>query len=481
MKYWIDLQWQMPSILLTLCVFVMLLADAWDKQRALFGIAMTGVVSGIATAIYLWGKIGGHTITTMNDMVVVDSLGYLLTILICVVLGATLLVGREHRIRHDLLSSEFYILSLLIGVGMLLVIQSGDLITFFIGVEMMSLGIYVLIVANRQSHFQTEAGLKYVLIGGLSTAILLYGIAFIYGATGSTNLHVISGTEIANQSVLLKLGVTFLLAAFAFKISAVPFHMWIPDVYQAAIAPTGMLMATGIKIAVFGGMLRIFGDTLYHPFLAHGDTGWSTILAVISIITLTVGNLSAMKQTNIKRMLGYSSIAHAGILLLAVAAFPWDGYAETSASFLYYLVAYTLAAVGVFSIVSWFSDPVYDRSFISDWTGFSKTNPRVAFAMMICLLSLGGMPPTAGFLGKVFVFESALSAGISPWIVGIAILNTAISVVYYFRIVVVMYMKDSFEPHVLSHSKVMSSVVFCSTTLVLLLSVLCGLWFSVVS
>jgi NADH-quinone oxidoreductase subunit N len=383
-----------------------------------------------------------------RDMLILDRFGLVVSG-ICVV-GAILSVMsapaflRAHRMEFG----EYYALILFSLCGMIILIMAADLVTVFLGVETMSLGVYVLTGSWRRSPRSSEAAMKYFLVGAFISGLMVYGIALIYGTAGTTVLADIHNrTQVLSGRPLFYLGWLLLLVSFLFKVATVPFHMWAPDTYEGAPTPVSGFMMTGVKTAAFAGLVRVFVGALGGPETATIPyTGWVHTLYALSILTMTLGNLGALRQDNIKRMLAYSSIAHAGYLLIGVIALAVVGD-EARGPLLYYLTAYTITVVGSMAVVSWLGrderNPAGERLRLEDWAGMGQRNPAAALAMTVFLLSLGGFPPTAGFFGKFYLFRVALQKDILLPLVLVAIANSLISVYYYLRIVTAMYFRNA--------------------------------------
>jgi NADH-quinone oxidoreductase subunit N len=327
---------------------------------------------------------------------------------------------------------EYYALMLFSVAGMILMATATDLIVIFLALELLSLPLYMLAAFQRENTKSLEAGLKYFLLGAFSSAFFLYGVALIYGATATTNLALIAKSA---PSDLLLIGAGLLLVGFAFKVALVPFHWWTPDVYEGAPTTITAFMSVGVKAAAFGAFLRVFLIAL--PALA---VDWRAVLAVLSVITMTLGNVAALLQSNIKRMLAYSSIAHAGYILIALVAMGKDG----SASALFYLLAYTVTNLGAFGAVIALGNQENERLEIRDYAGVARSQPIIAALMAICMLSLAGFPPFGGFVGKFLIFGAAVQNGFA-WLAVIGVLNSLISAYFYLRPVVAMYMNEPTE------------------------------------
>jgi NADH-quinone oxidoreductase subunit N len=335
---------------------------------------------------------------------------------------------------NNIAGAEYYSLLLFSTLGMMLMAAAGDLIIVFLGLETMSLAAYVLAGLRRRDPRSNEAAIKYFLLGAFSTGFLLYGIALIYGATGSIKLDAIRAELSTPMSShpMLSLGLAMLLVGFGFKVAAVPFHMWTPDVYEGAPTPITAFMATGVKLGAFAGFVRIF---LVGFLPVSGQ--WSNALWVIAALTMTAGNLIAVVQTNIKRMLAYSAVAHAGYVLVGmIAASP-----EGGASVLYYLLAYVFATLGAFGVVVALERRELAGDEIADYRGLSTRSLALAGAMAVFLLSFTGVPPLAGFMGKFYIFSAALRQGYT-YLVVIAVMNSVIAAFYYISVTVAMFMEE---------------------------------------
>jgi NADH-quinone oxidoreductase subunit N len=370
-----------------------------------------------------------------GGMFVHDGFTVFFTLLFCAMTAISVLLSWDYVKRTRINHAEYYMLLLSATLGMIIMAASQDLITIFVGLELMSLALYVLVGFRRARLDSNEAALKYFLLGAFSTGFLLYGIALLYGATGTTNLNAMAGF-LADSPVLhnplLVVGSLLLLTGLAFKVAAVPFHMWTPDAYEGAPTTITGYMSVGAKAAAFAALLRIVLGAL-----ADIQVDWRPILTWLAISTMTVGNITALLQNNLKRMLAYSSIAHAGYLLVAIAA---GGPAGASAA-LFYLAVYTLMNLGAFGLLSVLGRGREERVMMSDIAGLGFRQPFLGLAMAVFMLSLGGIPPMAGFMGKVYVFSVAVKAGLIPLVV-VGVLNSAVSVYYYLRVTVAMYMQE---------------------------------------
>jgi NADH-quinone oxidoreductase subunit N len=412
---------------------------------------ITALLAAAGLAITLGFTIAqmGRSSTGFSGMVVQDGFSTFLNALqlVCGLLGIAIAYGYVKRMGLE--RGEYYTLLLFSVTGMMLMVQAADLIVVFLALELLSIPLYVLAAFNRTQAASEEAGLKYFLLGAFSTGFVVYGIALVFGATGSTNLN-----EIANAwageygylylpNYLLLAGAALILIGFAFKVAAVPFHMWTPDVYQGAPTSVTGFMAAGAKIAGFAALLRVFSTAFPAPVSYH----MTDILWGLSALTMIGGNLLAISQSDIKRMLAYSSIAHAGYILMAFVPYGNADVAPVAiASGLFYLVAYAVSNFGAWGIVIAMEKSEGKGLAISDYAGLGRKYPVLAAAMTIFMLSLIGFPPTLGLVGKFYLFRSVIEGGFI-WLAIIGVVTSLISAYYYLHVVVNMYMKDG-EPTV---------------------------------
>ncbi|MGZ8365070.1 MAG: NADH-quinone oxidoreductase subunit N [Nitrospira sp.] len=390
--------------------------------------------------------------TIFSGLVVIDAYGAFWKLLLYFVTGLTILLSHSYLKEERLYFGEYYGFVLLALSGMMVMVSSADLLTLYLGTELMSLSLYVMAGLKRSDPRSLEASAKYFVLGAFSSGILLYGISLLYGATGSTRLPeiaaAISGRNLDDP--LLLFATILLTVGFGFKLAVVPFHMWTPDVYQGAPTSVTAFMAVASKAASFGAFLRVFMEGL-----GGLKANWSAMFLLLCLATLILGNILALVQTNVKRMLAYSSIAHAGYALIGVVA---TGHMENSsgiASVLVYLSLYAFMTFGAFAIVAMLRKGGIEGVDIEDFTGLAKRHPVAALLMLIFMVSLAGIPPTAGFIGKLYVFMSAVEAGL-PWLAVVALIFAVISAYYYLRLVMVMYMREPVDQSSTSPRMVMS-------------------------
>jgi NADH-quinone oxidoreductase subunit N len=424
----------LPEIILTLFGTLIMFLEAVlkDRQKGILTvIAILGLGGAVAGAIVANGNPG----LAFHDMIVVDGFATFFRVLVILVGLLAVLASTEYLRRENAGTGEFFALILFSLAGMSIMAAANELIMIFIGLEISSIASYILAGYLRDDKRNNEAALKYFLLGSFATAFLLYGIAWIYGITGSTNLIEIRRALImggAPSIVLVGTAAALMFVGFGFKISAAPFQVWAPDVYQGAPAPVSGFLSVGPKAAAFAILLRTY-LTAFGPISAN----WAPIIWACALATMVVGNFAAIQQSNIKRMLAYSSIAHAGYVLVALAAHSEIG----SAAAMFYLSAYAVTNFGAFAVVTYVARKHEKYTSIDDFAGLSQRQPMMAAMMTIFLLSLIGVPLTGGFFGKFYIFKAALDSNL-VWLTVLGLLNSAVAAYYYLRVLVLMYMKE---------------------------------------
>ena len=440
-----DIAWSalLPLVCLTVGAVLLILLSSLLKDRLFrgFNAAFTILTAGaaIGAAVYLWQRIGDEgPSTTAAGAVAVDGFGVFLTVVIGAAVILAALVSEHYVRREELDGPEYFVLMLLSAAGGVTMAIANDLIVVFLGLEVLSIAAYVLTAMQRHRSESQEAGMKYFVLGAFSSAFFLYGIAFVYGATGSTNLSKI-GSFLAENTLLddgvLLLGLVLLLVGLGFKVAAVPFHQWSPDVYQGAPSPAVAYMAGAVKAAAFASLLRIFVTTF-----DQWAVDWQPIVYALAVLSLIVGAVLAAVQTDVKRMMAYSSVNHAGFILLGVQA----ASAEGTAAVLFYVGTYAAIVAGTFGIITIVAGSRDARTTIDDYKGLSTRRPVLALAFTVLLLAQAGVPLTAGFFAKFEVVLAAVDAH-SYWLAVVAMLTAVISAFVYLRVVVAMYMVDGDE------------------------------------
>jgi NADH-quinone oxidoreductase subunit N len=433
----VDLRPILPMLVLAVTAGLVLVLDLVpprERKDHLGFISALGVVAALIMTYWMTFATGGAELRAFRGMVVMDAYALFFNIIIGYATGLVLLLSMDYMRREGVESGEFYILVLLSSLGMMLMASAGDLIIIFLGLETMSISLYVLAGFFRARLEAGEASMKYFLIGAFASGFFLYGIALIFGATGTTNLDRIANavTAGAGRDPMLVIGLGLLLVGFGFKISSVPFHMWAPDVYEGAPTSVTAFIATGSKAAAFAALLRVLLTAM-----RGAPVDWPMLLWVLAVLTMTVGNVVALAQLNLKRMLAYSSIAHVGYMLVGVVA----GGALGNGSVLFYLLVYTFTTAGAFGAILVLERAGHEAVRLEDFGGLATRHPLVALALSIFLLSLIGIPPTAGFVGKFYLFGAAVKSGY-VWLAVIGVLNSAAAAYYYLRLIVYMYMRE---------------------------------------
>ena len=426
-----------PYTILTVWACLLLLADLFTPKNRKGITALLAALGLAVTLGFTLDQIGSEG-TGFNNMVVLDGFSTFVNALLLVsgLLGVALAYGYVRRMGIE--RGEYYTLLLVSVSGMMLMAQAADLIVVFIALELLSIPLYVLAAFDRSRSQSDEAGLKYFLLGAFATGFVVYGTALVFGATGSTNLSaIVASASPGTGSLLLTIGAALILIGFGFKVAAVPFHLWTPDVYQGAPTAVTAFMSSGAKIAGFAALLRVFATAF--PTLA-GDM--TDILWALAALTMIVGNFIAVSQTNIKRLLAYSSIAHAGYILMAFVPYGNTAVREVSiAAGLFYLVSYAVTNFGAWGVVIALEKAENKGLEIADYAGLGRRHPVLAAAMTVFMLSLIGFPPTLGMVGKFYLFRSVIAGGYT-WLAIIGVLTSLVSAYYYLRVVVTMYMKD---------------------------------------
>lgn len=427
----------LPELLLSLWALVVLLYVAWRHRdgydmRTAGALSLLGYIFAVVATGWLAWR-GAHA-EGLSIMIALDGFRFASDALLLWIAGAVTILSVRWLIRQGILAPEYYPLLMLATVGMMLLAGAADMITLFLGLEVMSISVYILAGFDRTRRASAEAALKYFLIGAFASGFLLYGIALTYGATGQFNFALIGAQFAATPPTLMaKLGMGLILIGFAFKVAAVPFHAWAPDVYEGSPTPITAFMATGVKAAAFFALARILAEV----FPAMVDL-WRPILFGLAIVTMLIGNLTALSQTSMKRMLAYSSIAHAGYIMLAL----WAKSDEGTAAVLVYLLAYSITTIAAFGILASIERAGARTVLLTDLEGLFSVRPFASMGLSVCMLSLLGFPGTFGFIGKWLLLSSALHQGqiVLPVV---AMIGSAVSIGYYLPVVLAMTLKPT--------------------------------------
>jgi len=464
-----------PELILAGFAIVIILLDfATQRKVLLVGVSLGGLAVSAGFAIAMWG---GGAQSLFNNMLAADNFAVFFKLLFLGIAALVILASVDYVHKFARFKGEFYALVLLSTLGMMLMAATTELISMYVALELTGISLYALVGFLKDSK-SSEASLKYLLLGAVASAVLLYGMALIFGSTGKTQLGEIAqviqamSLQTAMASPGLILGIVLLVAGFGFKIAAVPFHMWVPDVYEGAPTPITAYLSVASKAAGFAILLRVFYTAFGLPAWLSLD--WGLVFAVLAAIGMTVGNIVAIPQTNIKRMLGYSSIAQAGYLLVGLATVGVSPVADTlgRSVILFFLASYALTNMGAFIAIIAISNKV-NSDLIKDYSGMGKRAPLLALALTLCLISLIGMPPAAGFMAKFYIFSAAVNYGLL-WLVIIAVINSVVSAYYYMRVVRVMWLGEPASEEKVPSSGALKAALVISSLGVLLLGVAPG-------
>jgi NADH-quinone oxidoreductase subunit N len=438
----------LPEIVLLVGACALMIFDLYVKHEgraASAAFAQVVLLICAAVTVFIWWKGGTMTFYLFGGSFVADPMAHLLKIVCYLAVSAALVYSRSYLAERGMLRGEFMSLLLFSLLGMMVLISANSFLTLYLGLELMSLCLYALVALNRDSAISTEAAMKYFVLGALSSGLLLYGMSMIYGATGTLTLTEVA-REVARQAgsapdrTLLVFGLVFVVAGLAFKMGVVPFHMWIPDVYHGAVTPVTLIIGSGPKVAAFAMTLRMLVNGL--PNLAPD---WQQMLALLAILSIALGNITAIAQSNLKRMLAYSAIAHMGFMLLGLLSGytqgNWLNRNDAYSAALFYMVIYAIMSVGAFGMLIYLSHAGFECENLDDMKGMNRRHPWYAFLMLLMMFSLAGIPPTAGFYAKLAVFQAAVAAG-HVWLAVAAVLLSLVGAYYYLRVVKLMYFDD---------------------------------------
>ncbi|HQY45804.1 MAG TPA: NADH-quinone oxidoreductase subunit NuoN [Usitatibacteraceae bacterium] len=423
-----------PEMALLAFVSVMLVGDLFVSERGRHVTFWFAVASLLGTAVLAAQMVGSPTVVTFSGMFVADPLSQVLKVAALLAVAVTLVYGRVYLQLRDLLRGEFLSLTLFATLGMMVMISAHHFLTLYLGLEILALSLYAMVALQRESVRATEAAMKYFVLGALASGMLLYGMSMLYGATGSLDIARVAtalGTAGASRTLAV-FGLVFVVAGIAFKLGAVPFHMWVPDIYHGAATPATLLIGSAPKIAAFAFVLRLLAQAL-------GGMGsdWQQMLAILAAASIGLGNLVAIAQTNLKRMLAYSTISHMGFLLLGILAGTDNGYSSA----MFYVLTYVLMTLGAFGMILILSRAGFEAEELEDFRGLNRHSRWYAFVMLVIVFSLAGIPPAVGFLAKLAVLQAAWEAGFGGLVV-FAVLMSVVGAFYYLRLVKLMYMDE---------------------------------------
>ncbi|MHB8253393.1 MAG: NADH-quinone oxidoreductase subunit NuoN [Acidiferrobacter sp.] len=430
-----------PEIIVLVMACAILLIDLfWKRQfKALMYWAAQATL--VAAAIAAYRHPGVPNLIVMHGMMIADRLSTVLQIAIFAVTAVVFAYSRGYIAERGLFKSEYFVLALLGVVGMCVMVSSANFLSLYLGLELLSLSLYALVALQRDSVAATEAAMKYFVLGALSSGLLLYGMSMLYGATGSLEISRVATilSTLPPHNLVATLGLVFVLSGLAFKLGAVPFHMWIPDVYEGAPTSVTLYVGTAPKIAAFALFLRLLVTGL------HGLSGsWQDMLVLLSVLSMAIGNIVAIAQTNLKRMLAYSAISHMGFLLMGILSATRDGYADA----MFYAIVYAVMTLGAFGVIILLSRKGFEAEQLDDLRGLHQRSPWYAFMMLLFMFAMAGVPPTIGFYAKLAVIQAAVGAGYYGLAIS-AVLFSVIGAFYYLRIVKLMYFDAPVHNHAL--------------------------------
>jgi len=437
----------LPEIFLAIAISVILLVDLFTKDvKRNITYVLSIVAMGVCGLITFSSLGSGETVYTFNNMFVADPMSNILKLFSYLAVALTLVYSRQYAAQRDMIGGfkggEFYILALFSLLGQMVMISANNFLIIYLGLELMSLSLYALVAIRRDHAVSTEAAMKYFILGALASGFLLYGISMLYGATGSLDLTEVAqaiGSGTVNKPVLV-LGLVFVVAGLAFKLGVVPFHMWVPDVYQGAPTAVTLLLGGAPKLATFAITIRLLVEAL--PALA---VDWQQMLTILAVLSMAIGNITAIMQTNIKRMLAYSTISQMGFVLLGLLSGIFtaadgsvvNGYGAA----MFYSITYVMTTLGVFGVIMLLSRTGFEAENIDDFKGLNQRSPWFAFVMLLFMFSLAGVPPVVGFYAKLSVLQSVVANG-QIWLAIFAVLFSLIGAYYYLRVVKVMYFDE---------------------------------------
>ncbi len=430
-----DFQTVLPEVLLALYAMAALIVVVWTGKDRMAGL-LTWITAGVFAVFALWIGSGSGTTPAFGGSFVDDAFSRFAKVVILLSAASVLVIGQDYMSRRGILRFEYPVLIALAAIGMMVMVSAGDLISLYMGLELQSLALYVVAALRRDSAKSTEAGLKYFVLGALSSGLLLYGASLTYGFAGTTDFAGIVAATQGKISLGLLFGLVFMIAGFAFKVSAAPFHMWTPDVYEGSPTPVTAFFATAPKVAAMGLFARVVHDAFGN---VTGD--WQQIVAFLAVLSMFVGAIAAIGQTNIKRLMAYSSIAHMGFALMGLAA----GTAYGVQAMLIYMAIYVTMNIGTFAFILTMEKDGRPVTDIASLNMYSSDQPLKALAMLVLLFSLAGVPPMVGFFGKFYVLRAAYEGGLA-WLAIAGVIASVIGAFYYLRIVYFMYFGSEREP-----------------------------------
>lgn len=457
----ISIAW--PEIFLLSMTCLLLVVDVFLKQSQRDASYLIAQFTLLGTLVLTWVNMTAERAEAFNGTFVVDPLADVLKIFICLVVALVFVYSRDYLKDRNIFKGEFYVLGLFGVLGMMIMVSSNHMLSLYLGLELLSLSMYAMVAFNRESGSSAEAAMKYFVLGAIASGMLLYGISIIYGVTGSLSIPVIAESLVkqSEMNIGLVFGLVFLVVGLAFKLGAVPFHMWVPDVYHGAPTTVTSYIASAPKIAGFAIIIRILVEAL-----GALQEDWQGMLIILAVLSLGVGNVIAIAQTNLKRMLAYSTISHVGFILLGLLAGTNAGYSSA----MFYILVYSLMSVGGFGIILLLSRAGFESDELNDLKGLNKRSPWFAFMMLIFMFSMAGVPPTVGFWAKLSVLTAVVEIDML-WLALVAVFFSIIGVYYYLRVIKLMYFDEPEDTTEIKNTTEMQMALSLNGLIILLLGV----------
>jgi NADH-quinone oxidoreductase subunit N len=424
-----DLMPALPEIFMLTMVCTILIIDLFLKDDSRGATYVLSLVTLLATAFLSYAAYSQETVITFNGSFVLDPMASILKVIILLVVFVVFIYAKDYLKDRNSYKGEYFILGLFGVLGMMIMVSSGNFLTVYLGLELLSLCMYAMIAMQRDSAVATEAAMKYFILGAVASGMLLYGMSMIYGVTGSLDLATINAAIAGADRLVMSFGLVFIILGIAFKLGAVPFHMWMPDVYHGSPTSVTLYIATAPKIAAFAMMYRLLVDGLSG---IHAD--WQMILIILSVLSMLLGNIVAIAQSNLKRMLAYSTISHVGFILMGILTGTTAGYGAS----MFYVIAYAVMSLGGFGMIALMSRAGFEAENIEDFKGLNQKSPWFAFVMLAVMFSMAGVPPFLGFWAKLAVLQEAVNSGL-VWLAVVGVVASVIGAFYYLRIIKVMY------------------------------------------
>ncbi len=453
----------LPEIFVFTMICVVLIVDLFltDKNRSITYLLSQATLLGAAIlSVVIQSSVPEYT---FSGTFVNDGMGTVLKLFIYLSTAVVFIYSRDYLIERGLYKGEFFVLALFAVLGMMVMVSANNLLTIYLGLEVLSLAMYAMVALNRDSSIASEAAMKYFVLGSIASGMLLYGMSMLYGATGSLDHTTIASaiSEGSGDDIVLKFALVFIVIGLAFKLGAVPFHMWVPDVYHGAPTAITLFISAAPKIAAFAMLMRLLVEGL-GGLVEH----WQDMLIILAVLSIMIGNVIAIAQSNIKRMLAYSTISHIGFLILGVIAGTSDGYAAS----MFYVIVYALMSLAAFGMIMLLSRKGFEADTLDDFKGLNQRSPWFAFMMLITLFSMAGVPPTVGFYAKLAVLSAVVDIGL-VWLAVLAVIFSVIGAFYYLRVIKYMYFDKAVDNTPINSAYDMKVVMSANGVIILLLGI----------